>query len=34
MRLGVWLSNIRSRRGMLTAERAEALNGLGIVWTA
>ncbi|GGO96533.1 DEAD/DEAH box helicase [Wenjunlia tyrosinilytica] len=33
VRLGVWLSNIRSRQGKLTAERADALNELGITWT-
>lgn len=32
VRLGVWLSNQRSRRSSLTAERAELLNGLGLRW--
>jgi Helicase associated domain len=32
VRLGVWLSNMRSRRGGLTPERAEALNQLGLRW--
>ncbi|WBB60988.1 Helicase associated domain protein [Streptomyces sp. WMMC500] len=33
VRLGVWLSNVRSRRDSLTPERAEALNELGLRWT-
>ncbi|WP_407563121.1 Helicase associated domain protein [Streptomyces sp. 184] len=32
VRLGVWLSNLRSRRGILTPERAEVLNELGLRW--
>ncbi|AUH38854.1 DEAD/DEAH box helicase [Streptomyces sp. CMB-StM0423] len=33
VRLGVWLTNVKSRRGTLTPERAEALNELGLRWT-
>ncbi|MDT0347782.1 helicase associated domain-containing protein [Streptomyces litchfieldiae] len=33
VRLGIWLTNQRSRRGSLSPERAEALNELGIRWT-
>ncbi|MFT9474631.1 helicase associated domain-containing protein [Streptomyces sp. 11-1-2] len=32
IKLGVWLTNQRSRRGTLTEERAAALNELGIRW--
>lgn len=32
IRLGVWISNVKSRRGSLTPERAAALNDLGIRW--
>lgn len=32
IRLGVWISNIKTRRGSLTPERAAALNKLGIRW--
>ncbi|MFF0729772.1 Helicase associated domain protein [Streptomyces sp. NPDC004134] len=33
VRLGVWLTNVKTRRGSLTPERAEALNELGLRWT-
>jgi superfamily II DNA or RNA helicase len=32
VKLGVWLSNLRSRKSALTAERAQQLDGLGIRW--
>ncbi|MCZ7430089.1 DEAD/DEAH box helicase [Streptomyces sp. WMMC1477] len=32
VKLGVWISNVKSRRGTLTPERAAALNELGIRW--
>ncbi|GAA2114096.1 DEAD/DEAH box helicase [Streptomyces synnematoformans] len=32
VRLGVWLTNIKTRRSTLTPERAEALNELGLRW--
>jgi hypothetical protein len=33
VQLGVWLTNIKTRRGTLSPERAEALNELGLRWT-
>ncbi|MDP9947249.1 hypothetical protein J2S51_000003 [Streptomyces sp. DSM 41269] len=32
MKLGVWLSNVKSRRGKLTTEQVERLAGLGLEW--
>ncbi|MGK5532102.1 helicase associated domain-containing protein [Streptomyces sp. URMC 129] len=32
VKLGIWLTNQKARRGSLTPERAEALNELGIRW--
>lgn len=33
VRLGVFLSNSKSRRGKLTTERLQALAALGLDWT-
>lgn len=32
VRLGVWLSNVKSRRAALTGEQLERLAGLGLEW--
>ncbi|SFC87431.1 hypothetical protein SAMN05421773_109234, partial [Streptomyces aidingensis] len=32
VKLGVWISNVKSRRGTLTPQRAAQLNELGIHW--
>ncbi|MFG3426974.1 Helicase associated domain protein [Streptomyces californicus] len=32
VKLGVWLSNVKSRRGKLTTEQVERLAGLGLEW--
>ncbi|WP_327267241.1 Helicase associated domain protein [Streptomyces sp. NBC_01218] len=34
VRLGVWLSNVKSRRAALTGEQLERLAGLGLEWAA
>ncbi|NYV72921.1 DEAD/DEAH box helicase [Streptomyces sp. UH6] len=34
IKLGVWVSNTRSRRDKLTAEQLDALRGLGMEWAA
>ncbi|MGW0999756.1 helicase associated domain-containing protein [Streptomyces sp. NPDC000994] len=32
VKLGVWVSNTRARRGKLTAEQLDALRKLGVDW--
>ncbi|MFF2519392.1 Helicase associated domain protein [Streptomyces sp. NPDC058086] len=34
VRLGVFLSNTKSRRGKLTADKRQQLAGLGLAWAA
>ncbi|MBW5252395.1 helicase associated domain-containing protein, partial [Streptomyces sp. P01-B04] len=34
LRLGVWLSNVKSRRATLTGEQLQRLAGLGLEWAA
>ncbi|WEH38037.1 helicase associated domain-containing protein [Streptomyces sp. AM 2-1-1] len=34
VRLGVWLSNVKSRRATLTVEQLQRLAGLGLEWAA
>lgn len=34
VKLGVWLSNVKSRRAKLGADQLERLAGLGLEWAA
>lgn len=34
MRLGVWITNTKSRRDKLTADKLQALAALGLEWAA